>query len=153
MKESIPQYEKEINELRKKSPLIAKKQEELKKKKQELEILGEQRKLAYTQKTKINSVKERIKDKSNQITKINVASESIIKQIEENSQNLIFDNIESCSNKIKELSNVLLQKKLSLEKFLESEIKLEKIISSSETQISSAKEIRRKVQEIDICPI
>ncbi|HIG52071.1 TPA: chromosome segregation protein SMC [Candidatus Pacearchaeota archaeon] len=153
MKESVPQYEKEINELRKKSPLIAKKQEELKKKKQELEILGEQRKLAYTQKTKINSVKERIKDKSNQITKINVASESIIKQIEENSQNLIFDDLESCSNKIKELSNVLLQKKLSLEKFLESEIKLEKIISSSETQISSAKEIRRKVQEIDICPI
>jgi len=100
MQSSIPEYEAEIEDLRKESPLMAKKQEGLRKKKDELAKIEEERKSTYRLKNELNSSKERIKDKEIQLARATAESDSIIKQIEELTIGLKYNEISLCVTKM-----------------------------------------------------
>jgi len=153
MKESVPEYEREIEELRNESPLVAKKQEELKKKKQELAELEETKKITYTFKTELNSLKERIKEKESRIFKVSAESDSFLSMVEELSNNLKCENSNLCSRKIEEVNEEIKKLESKLDSCSSLEIEKTKLISSAETEISSAENIKKKIEEIETCPL
>ena len=153
MNSSIPEYQKEIQELRIKSPLMAKKQEELSRKKEELSILEEQKNKNYSSKSELNSLKDRVKSEESRFNKLHGESDSLIKQIEEISQDLIYKNEEhglSEITKLKEESILISQK---IDKISELLLENTKLISAAESQISTAEEVRVRISEIDTCPL
>ncbi len=153
MNSSIPEYESEIKELRKKSPLVAKKQEELKKKKEELKILEEEKKKIYSIKTEINSLRERVKEKESAAVRINTESDSLLKQIEEYTIEFRHDSKEACEKAIAHVKKELSSLNEALANLSKSELASTKLISSAETQIESAEEIKRRIEKIDVCPL
>lgn len=153
MKNSIPSLELEITELRKTSPLIAKKASELKRKKDELSKIEEERNKLFNYRTELFSLKEITKDKERQLSKANNDSESILKQIEEISRRIITKSEESCINNITALKNSLNEKEKRISVLYSEELKNEKNISVSESEIARAEQIKKQVDKIDVCPL
>src|SRR3989344_8323882 len=96
------------------SPLMAKKAEELKNKKKELSEIEQERKKLLGIKSEAESLKDRIKDRERQISKIQNESEELIKQVESLSEGLHFkseneinENLERFAKQLKEKENLL----------------------------------------------
>jgi len=153
MQLSIPELQQEIGNLRKESPLMAKKQEELQKKKKELEQIQEQRKVQYTLKTQLSSLKEILKDKQNQLARADAESDSTLKQLEELSTELRYKSQEDCSKSLDSLAGNLKKAKEAIIEISRKELENEKKISISESQAQNAEETKRKVRDIDLCPL
>ncbi len=153
IKSSIPGVESEIRDLRKESPLVAKKQEELKKKKHELSLIEEEKKKAYSLRTELNNLRERIKEKEHQVTRNSSESDSLLKQIEEMSSDLKYSSSENTHKAIIKIESELNILKKSLLELSKDELKNTKIISSSETIISQLEKIKENVLKIDTCPL
>ncbi|MDP3881366.1 MAG: chromosome segregation SMC family protein [Nanoarchaeota archaeon] len=153
MSRSIPDIESEVKGLKEKSPLMAKKAQELKKKKDELAQIEEERKRVLTFKSELSSLHERIKDRERQITHNSVESESVLKQLEEYSRNLVYHNEEECNNKLKELKDHLARKRDEIDSLHQSELENERAISVSESEIDRHGKTVSDVQKIDICPL
>jgi len=153
MSKSIPEIENEIKNLREKSPLVAKKAEELKKKKEELAEIEMERKKILTIKTELGALKERIKDKEQQAAKFNAESDSILKTIEENSENLVYEDEKKCSENIVLLKDVLLKDKEKLDRLDKMNLENEKNISVLKSEIERLEKIKKDVKEIDVCPL
>ena len=150
---NIPELEDEVSELRKKSPLMAKKAENLKKKKQELAEIEEERKKVLTVKSELNSLRERIKDRENQLGRISAESGGLLKQLEEGSENLVYASEEECLENLNSLKETLDSRKNSLKSFRNKELSNEKIISISESEIANSEKIKLDVEKLDICPL
>ena len=153
MEITIPDYELEVNELRKKSPLVAKKQEELKKKKKELEKIEEERKNVYQFKTELNNLKERLRDKLGQLSKVEAESNSLLKQIEEYTLSLKYKNQNECKKALIKLKENIQKSKNELALLSKEELEKIKLISSAETKIKDAEKIKQQIREFDVCPI
>lgn len=153
MSNNIPEIESEIKGLREKSPLMARKASELKKKKAELSEIQEERKRLLTIKTELTSLKERIKDKEGQLAKASADSESLLRQIEDYSIDLVYKNESECEKTIKLLGKTLAEKKNKLENLSKSELDNEKLISVSEAEISRIDKVKADVGKIDVCPL
>ncbi len=153
MQKTIPEIEKEIKSLREKSPSMAKKAEELRKKKEELAELEKERKRAFSLKTEINAVRERIDDKRKELTRSSVESEELLKQMEILSKDFRFNGEKECENALKILRDELLKNKHEIEEFSKKELLNEKVISVSESETKNNKEIKGKVEKIDTCPL
>ncbi|MDP4039132.1 MAG: chromosome segregation SMC family protein [Candidatus Pacearchaeota archaeon] len=153
MSSSIPEYKKEISELKEESPKLAKKQDSLSIKKKELALLEEQKNKTYSIKTEVNSLRERAKAHEIRISKLNTESDLLIKQIEEISKDFKHPNQDFCikfiSKSKKEISDI----SGNIKGLAESYLSYNKTISSAETQISSAEEIKKRIEKIDICPL
>ncbi|MDO8459998.1 MAG: chromosome segregation SMC family protein [Nanoarchaeota archaeon] len=153
MKKSIPEMETEIKGMREKSPLMAQKAKELKKKKGELAQLQDERKRLLTLKTEIASLKERLIDKQKQISRAIAESESLVKQLEDLSINLQYNNEEECFTSMNSLKKEVHEKKKSLDGLHSKELENEKKISLAESEISRSNEIKEKVGKLDMCPL
>lgn len=153
MTKSIPELEKEIIELKKKSPLVAKKADELKKKKEELEQIEEERKKLLSSRTELNSLRERIKDKEKQLSRIVADSESALKQLEEYSLDLIYKNADDCGKSIEILKESVTKMKEKIKGLNYEELGNEKLVSVLESEIQKSEKIKKEVKEIDICPL
>ncbi|MEK6852650.1 MAG: AAA family ATPase, partial [Nanoarchaeota archaeon] len=149
----IPEIELEIKDLKLKSPLMAKKSESLRKKKEELAEIEIERKKLLNVKTELNSLRERIRDKEGQVKRAELESENLLKQLEENSADLKFRTEEEVSKKASLWKKSLLDKRKDLEDFNKKELENEKIIVLAESEIERAKEIRKKIENIDTCPL
>jgi len=153
MSKSIPGIEDEIAELRKESPLMAQKASEVKKKKLELAEIEKEKKTALTLKTELNSINEIARDKDRQLTKINALSESLLRNIEENSLNLEYENSEECSKALEIFKGSLFKKIHELEESNKNELGYEKSISVYDSEIEGANKIKGRVESIDVCPL
>ncbi|MDP1695772.1 MAG: chromosome segregation SMC family protein [archaeon] len=153
MNKSIPAIEREISELKEKSPLMAKKTQDLKRKKEELAVLEEEKKKILTLKSELNSLKERIKDKEMQIARATTQGESLLKQIEENSLNLIYKNEEECAKSIIGWRTSLASNKQEINQLGITALEYEKSISISNSEIKRLDKIKNDVNNIDICPL
>jgi len=153
MQKTIPEIEKEIKVLREKSPSMAKKAEELRKKKEELAELEKERKRAFSLKTEINAIRDRIEDKKKELTRSSVESEELLKQMESLSKDFRFNSEKECESALKVLREQLLKNKKEIEESSQRELLSEKTISVSESEIKSNREIKEKVEKIDTCPL
>ncbi|MBS3065718.1 chromosome segregation protein SMC [Candidatus Pacearchaeota archaeon] len=153
IEKSIPDFEKEIGELKKKSPLMAEKAEELKKKKYELEQIGEERKKLLANKNELNSLREFVKDKEKQISRISGESESALKQLEESSQELAYKDEKECEKAIAYFRKIMESAKNETENIRSKELESEKLISVLWSEIERSEKIKKDVEEIDTCPL
>ncbi len=153
MQSSIPELESEIKSLREKSPMMAKKQQDLSRKKVELEKIQEERKTIYTLKTQLSAIKERINDKQRQIARAGAESESNLKQLEDISTGLMFEDESKCRKALDSLSSEIAKVRSEFDSISSSIISHEKTIFVSESQISEAEAVKSKVSELDICPL
>lgn len=150
---SMPELESEIKELKKRSPLMEKKSQELKKKKDELSSIEEERKKLLSTKNELNSTREITKDKERQLAKVIAESESLLKQLEENTENLLYKHEEDCLKAINNQKSLFAENKNKLENLHRSELENEKIISVAEAEIKRTLKIKEDVDKIDNCPL
>src|SRR3989344_1591254 len=153
LKESVPEYKREIEELSKESPLLAKKQEEIKKKKAELVKIEEEKNKLFSVKTELYSIKERIKEKEARNHRLEVDSDSVLKQIENLSREFIYKSEEDCLEQISKLEKESEKTKDSIEELSKKEIEYNRNLASSEAQIRNAEKIKEQIIKIDICPL
>ncbi len=153
MKKSIPDMEAEIGDLKRQSPITAKKSNELKKKKDELAVFEEEQKKAISIKSELNSLRDRIREKERQIARITAQSESLLKQLEEHSINLVHKNDAECIKFIESTRHKLNSKREEIEHLNKHELENEKIMSVSESDIARIDKIKSSVKELDICPL
>ncbi len=153
MKKTMPEIEREIKELRKESPLVAKKAQELRKKKDELVKIEDERNKLLTSRTELHSLREIIKDKAKQLEKAQADSEYILKKIEEMSRDLRYKDEEECSNVLEKLKKNIEEKEKGLYELAKGELKNEKIISLTESEIKRYEKIKSDVEKLDICPL
>src|SRR3989344_2596857 len=116
--------------------MLAKKQEEIKKKKAELVKIEEEKNKLLSVKTELYSIKERIKEKEARNHRLEVDSDSVLKQIENLSREFIYKSEEDC-----------------LEQISKKEIEYNRNLASSEAQIRNAEKIKEQIIKIDICPL
>ncbi|MBM3231824.1 chromosome segregation protein SMC [Candidatus Pacearchaeota archaeon] len=153
LKASVPEYRREIEELSKESPMLAKKQEEIKRKKAELVALEDQKNKLLSVKTELYSIKERLKEKESRNHKLEVESDSLLKQIENISREFQFKTEEECQNKIFNLEKESDSARLEVEIFAKKEIEHNRALAASESQIRTAEKIKEQILKIDICPL
>ncbi|MEK6858901.1 MAG: chromosome segregation SMC family protein [Nanoarchaeota archaeon] len=150
---AIPLHETEIKELKRESPLAAKKQAEIAQKKQELARIEEERRHAYSLKTELNAFRDRIRDKETQRARITGESDALIKQLEEYTYNLIYTDAEACKKALIHLTQTVQQKRARISELATMELEATKLVSIGETEISAARKIQGQVAQIDICPL
>lgn len=153
MNKQIPDLKNEISKLKEESPLVARKSNELKKKKEELSILEEERKKMFSIKTELSSLRERIKDKEKQISKLGFSSDSFIKQMDEYSDGLAYSGEKDCASAIISIRQRIAENKKILLGNLNEKIVLEKQISVAQSESERARKIKEDVEKIDVCPL
>ncbi len=153
LKQSIPEYKKEIEELSKESPLLAKKQEEIKKKKAELVSLEDQKNRLLSVKTELYSIKERLKEKETRNHRLEVESDSLLKQIENLSREFQYKTEEDCLSNIINLEKESEKSRSEVEDLAKKEIEHNRNLAASEAQIRTAEKIKEQILKIDICPL
>ena len=150
---SIPEVKKEIESLRKESPILAKKQEELKRKKEDLAKLEEEKNKILSVKTELYSIKERLKEKESRHHRLEVDTDSLVKQIEQLSKDFTLPDEQSCLSTIskidKESDNI--QKEIA--NISIKEFEHTKLIAGSESTIKAAERIKDQISKIDVCPL
>lgn len=153
MKKSIPELEVEIKHLRDESPLMAKKAAELRKKKEELAELEKEKKKAFLVKSELFAVRNTIEDRKRQLVRVETDSESLLARIEEMSKELEYNSEKECEEAIDFFKKKLAQEEDNVDSFREDELKNEKIISICEVEIERNEEIKKKIGQIDVCPL
>ncbi|MEK6909323.1 MAG: chromosome segregation SMC family protein [Nanoarchaeota archaeon] len=153
LKQSIPEYRKEIEELSKESPLLARKQEEIKRKKAELVSLEEQKNKLLSVKTELYSIKERLKEKESRSHRLEVESDSLLKQIENISKDFQHKDESSCLESISNLEKESEKTRQEAEHLSKKEIEHNRNLAASEAQIRTAEKIKEQILKIDICPL
>ncbi len=154
LREAIKKAEKSINELQRESKEALtekKKSQEVEEKKKILEEIDEQRKKFYMTKSKLSSLKERIRDKEISLKNYNNEADSLVRQSEEISLE-IFDP-KSNRKRLDKLKTLFAEKKEALSRLLKREIELEKTTSVNESEIENHKKILGKVSKLDVCPV
>tara|TARA_Y100000034_G_C6902923_1_gene418059 strand:- start:354 stop:3203 length:2850 start_codon:yes stop_codon:yes gene_type:complete len=153
LEKSIPELEDEIADLRKSSPLMARKREDLQKKKDELAEIENERRILLKAKSELESLKDRISDKEIQYGKVQAEVDQLLKQIESDSEELEHKDSESCKVAIKSLSNNLEENRGKLSQVGKKEVENEKRLGISEAEIRIANENKKNVENIDLCPL
>ncbi|MBS3081662.1 AAA family ATPase [Candidatus Pacearchaeota archaeon] len=153
LKESVPEYKREIEELSKESPLLAKKQEEIKKKKAELVKIEEEKNKLLSVKTELYSIKERLKEKEARNHRLEVDSDSVLKQIENLSKDFTYKGELDCLEEISHLEKESEKIKNLVEELSKGEIEHNRNLAAAESQISTAERIKDQILKIETCPL
>lgn len=151
LENSTREIEEEIKTLQKESPTIKKIQKELEIKKKALENIEEQRKKYYMSKSELRTILERIEEKKQTLQSNKNESSFLLKQIDGLSIE-IFDK-KASAEKLDQLKLELSEKKQFLENLNLKEKEFEKIINTSEYEISEQNKIIDKISRMDICPL
>ncbi|MBI2632719.1 chromosome segregation protein SMC [Candidatus Pacearchaeota archaeon] len=150
---SIPEIESEIDSLKNESPLIAKKSQDLKKKKEEFSQIEEERNKLLGAKSELLSINAIMKDKERQLARINSDGETILKQIENVSQKMLYRSEDECSKELNILKKTVLEnenKEIQLQK---REIESEKKLAVLEREIERFEKIKIEIDKIELCPL
>ncbi len=147
----IEEAEKFLSGIKKEPPSSSKKIKEINEKKKELEIFEEKRKKFYMLKSEHTSLNERVQDKKNLIQNYENELNFIVRQIEAVSIEIL--DSKSSKDKLDKLKLSISVKKNSLNAVLKREIELEKISSSSESEIESQRKIIGNISKLDVCPV
>ena len=150
---SLPELELEVLELRQKSPLVAKKQAELAKKKEELSKIEEEKKHVYAVKTEFNNVKDRLREKENELSRIEGESQALMQQLETYSTGLVHADEAQCKHALDAHRSKLTNIKKDLEKLTHHELESARHISVAESEINSAQAVIAQVEKLDVCPL
>jgi len=153
LNKNIPEMEEEIGDLRKQAPGMAKKAETLQKKKEELAALESEKKIMLGAKSELNSLRERVKDKRDQLSRAKAEGDALLKQVDEFSENLRHNNEKACLLSIENLRKELDGQKGGLDSLGIRELENEKIVSIAESEIERAEKIKGDVDNIDTCPL
>ncbi|MEI6731414.1 MAG: chromosome segregation SMC family protein [archaeon] len=151
--DSIPAMEEEIKDLRRESPLLAKKAQELKIKKEELATIEDERKKSISLKAELNATRNMSKEKEKLLSRVVGESESLIRQIENNSRENVHKNADECEKTLHAVKHALVEARKTLESLRIQEIENAKAISGAENEIEKADKIKNSVTKIDICPL
>lgn len=149
----IKEYESQIQELRKKSPLQAKKISELEKKKLAFEELEKEKRKFYTIKSELSALKNRIEDKKQQLQRSKNESDFILREIDSASQTLKHKSQEHAKNSLKKIKSDIEQKSNELQEKEKTKLQLEKSISIYQSELKNLEDIKKQVEKIDICPL
>lgn len=149
----IPLHEAEIRELKKESPLAAKKQAELAAKKRELAEIEEERRQAYSIKTESSTLRDRIRDKETQRARLIGESDALVKQLEDYAGGLSCADADSCKKALVSALAALETKRLRIGEIAKIELESTKLASAGETEIASAQRIQAQVAKLDVCPL
>ena len=150
---NIPEMEAEIAGLKKQAPGMAKKSEILQKKKEELAALESEKKNLLGARSELNSLRERVKDKRDQLSRAKAEGDALLKQVEEFSAGLAHNNERACLLSIENLKKELDEGKGNLDSLGARELESEKIVSIAESEIERAEKIKGDVDNIDTCPL
>lgn len=153
MKGSIPGLEDEIKELKKESPLVARKAEDLNKKKAELEELEKERKEVLAVRSEISSMRDLLEEKKRQLARANAESGETVRQMEKASENLKYESRESVVRDLENLKENKDNNEKKIGELIKKELENEKMISVSENEIGRNREVKKKVSDIDVCPL
>jgi len=149
----IKTLEEEIKKLREEYPTQAKKYEELEEKKKILEGLEKKKKEFYDLRAKLKSLKDNFEEKKNREKKLIFQSESLMNEIERESKTILFFNKEECEEELQKLKIRREKNSKRLEELKEKIKEREKLIYKINSEIVNLEEIKKKVSEIDICPL
>ena len=153
LKQTVPEYKKEIEQLSAESPMLAKKQEEIKKKKAELVQLEEQKNKLLSVKTELYSIKERLKEKESRNHKLEVESDSILKQIENLVIKFAYKDEAHCLSSIAELEKEQQNVRQEISHLSKREIEHNRNVATAEMQIKHSEKIKDQILQIDTCPL
>ena len=153
LQEDIKKFESEIIELRKSSPLQAKKKLELEKKKLELEKIEEEKKKVFRTKIELENLQARLDDKERQLVRLKTEISFVIREMEKYSSNLQEKSCDSCTSKIKTLNSYFVKLSDELENLEKINLDLEKQISVSNSLISEQEKIKKQLSSLEICPL
>jgi len=151
--QEILDIKEKIFELRKEFPSQTKKYKELEIKKQELEKIDDQKKIFYNLRERLNTLKERIKDREVLQQKNKNESDFLIKEIDKISEDIIFKDIELCKGNIQKLAKQEKEQQDSLQKKENELNEKEKLNSVINSELSNLNKIKRQVTELDVCPL
>ena len=153
LKKSIPEVKSEIDSLRKESPILAKKQEELKRKKDELAKLEEEKNKVFSVKTELYSIKERLKEKESRHHRLEVDTDSLVKQIENLTKEFSLQDEQSCLSAISGIDKESEAMQKELASLSIKEFEYTKLIAGSESTIKAAERVKEQISKIDVCPL
>jgi chromosome segregation protein len=151
--EQLKTFDKDVEELKKKSPEVTEKLKELERKKAELAGIEAKRKRFYTLKNEMESVKERIKDKASQMQRNKNETEFSLKEIEKLAANLSSADIDECRQRIANLQKEVETKQKELFICENERFEMEKSFAVRESEIYANKKIKEQVSKLDICPL
>ena len=150
---NIKETENELEELRKKSPIISRRQQELKNKKSELEKIEESRSQLYGRKTEFNALKDRIRDKEKLLQRFNSDSKFLFGQINSLSENVTSQTITECETQITNISKKITEIESKLKTLNNSQLENEKSISILQSNIKRHENLKLKIPHSGTCPI
>ncbi len=150
---SLPELEAEVHALRQESPLVAKKQAELAKKKEELSAIEEQKKHVYAIKTEFNNTKDRLREKENELSRLEGESQALMQQLENYSTGLVHADAAQCKHALDQSRAKLISLKQSIDQLTHHELEGAKKISSAEFEIRAAQAVIAQVEKLDVCPM
>ena len=153
LKSSIPEIKKEIVSLKAESPMLAKKQEELNRKKTELAKLEEEKNKLLSVKSELNALKERIREKESRHHRLEVDSDSILKQIESLSRDFVFEDESACLSHISKIEKESESLRLLIEDLSKNETDITRVVAVAEANIRAAEKVNEQILKIDVCPL
>ncbi|MEK6898152.1 MAG: chromosome segregation SMC family protein [Nanoarchaeota archaeon] len=151
LEEMTRNNEAAIKEMKKESPLTARKQKDIDAKKKELDRIEEERKKFYMAKSELKSLKERLDDKKILLQNYSNESDFLLKQISQINAEL-FDK-KTNEGKVSFLKVSLNDKRELFETLIKRETELEKISYSNEHEIEKQNKLIEKISKMDICPV
>lgn len=149
--DEIKDYETQISDLRKRSPLQAKKTQEIAKKRQEMEDLEKNKRKFYSLKQELQAIKQRIEDKKSQIQKNINDVDFTLKEVDK--IQIKHKNIDQAKSALVKLHEQLSEKIKNQSNREKDKLEYEKNLSVGQSEIKNLSEIVAQVKKIDICPL
>ncbi len=150
---SVLELEQQISELRKKSPLQAKKQQEIEQKKQIFEQLDKDKKRFYSIKSEIQNLKQRSEDKKVQLQKNTNESDFLLQEINKLGEKLASKTVSQARENLVRYNQEATEKSKALDSLENFSLEINKKISVSESEARNLTEIKLQVSKLDTCPL
>jgi len=152
LEKNIENSEKEIQEMLKSKGKS--RGNDLKKKKEQLSEIEDKRKRFYSKKSSLSVIEQRIEDKSRELNRIESEADSTLERLKELELGLHYkDSMEKNNSIILKLKQDIEEKRNLQEANEKAVLESEKLIASSLRQIQELEKIKKKVAEIDVCPL
>lgn len=153
LKTSILESQKEIEMLRKKSPVMKKTQDDLERRKKELIQVENDRKKFYTVKSELKSLRDRLQDKISLLKSLETESDILLKQIDQIYSTFHRKETKNIKEIIEKLKKNLEEKNKDSENLDKKERDLEKNLLRDEFEIQKLKKTKIDIAKLDICPL
>ncbi|MEK6873243.1 MAG: chromosome segregation SMC family protein, partial [Nanoarchaeota archaeon] len=153
LKENLKELESEIENLKKESPKISKRQSLLKEKKSELEKIEAEREQLFNARTEINLIKERVREKTKYLDKVSSESKLVFGQISRMSEDLSSKSINEAESEIKKIETKIQQLESSLDINNNKRVEFGNKLSVIDSIIERNTKIKESIPKKDICPI